>query len=108
MLALLGLVVFPLAMQALDQAFYIGFACRIMIYAIAASSLNLILGNGGMVSFGHAAFLGAGAYVVGIMMEEGIVSAWISWPVATSPPTAPSSKPCSRAVAAPPNGMWWP
>lgn len=82
MLALLGLVVFPLAMQALDQAFYIGFACRIMIYAIAASSLNLILGNGGMVSFGHAAFLGAGAYVVGIMMEEGIVSAWISWPVA--------------------------
>ena len=43
MLALLGLVVFPLAMQALDQSFYIGFACRIMIYAIAASSLNLIL-----------------------------------------------------------------
>ena len=38
---------------------------RIMIYAIAATSLNLLLGYGGMVSFGHAAFLGAGAYAVG-------------------------------------------
>ena len=48
-----------------DQLFYVGFASRIMIYALAATSLNLILGYGGMVSFGHAAFLGAGAYTVG-------------------------------------------
>jgi branched-chain amino acid transport system permease protein len=38
-----------------------------MIYAIAAASLNLILGYGGMVSFGHAAFFGIGSYVVGIL-----------------------------------------
>src|SRR5262245_63834548 len=53
-----------------------------MIYAIAATSLNLILGYGGMVSFGHAAFLGAGAYTVGILMAEGVTSAWIAWPAA--------------------------
>lgn len=84
-LALAGiaaLAAFPVVMQAINESFYTGFACRIMIYAIAASSLNLILGNGGMISFGHAAFLGSGAYIVAIMMEEGISSAWMSWPAA--------------------------
>ncbi len=84
-LALAGLAVaaaLPLVLDALDQQFYIGLASRIMIYAIAATSLNLILGYGGMVSFGHAAFLGSGAYVVGILMAEGIASAWIAWPAA--------------------------
>jgi branched-chain amino acid transport system permease protein len=49
---------------------------------LAASSLNLILGFGGMVSFGHAAFLGIGAYSVAILMQNGIASAWIAWPLA--------------------------
>jgi branched-chain amino acid transport system permease protein len=40
------------------------------------------LGYGGMVSFGHAAFFGAGAYIVGILAVEGITSLWISWPLA--------------------------
>lgn len=80
---LLGLlVVFPFAANALGQEFYIGFVSRLMIFALVASSLNLILGFGGMVSLGHAAYFGAGAYVVGIMMQHGIVSAWISWPAA--------------------------
>ena len=86
-LALAGIValaLFPLVMNALDQGFYISFASRIMIYAIAASSLNLILGYGGMVSFGHAAFFGAGAYVVGILMDEGVASAWVAWPAAVA------------------------
>lgn len=73
---------FPLIAQPLGWEFYIGFASRIMIYALAASSLNLILGYGGMISFGHAAFVGAGAYVVGILMAEGVESAWLSWPLA--------------------------
>jgi branched-chain amino acid transport system permease protein len=73
---------FPFVAAPLGWEFYLGFASRIMIYAIAASSLNLILGYGGMVSFGHAAFLGAGAYAVGILMAEGVASAWIAWPVA--------------------------
>ncbi|MBM3573069.1 MAG: branched-chain amino acid ABC transporter permease [Alphaproteobacteria bacterium] len=64
------------------EAFWIKFATRVMIYAIAAVSLDLILGIGGMVSFGHAAFLGVGAYAVGILSAEGIASGYIQWPVA--------------------------
>ena len=75
-------LVFPLIAAPLGWEYYLGLASRIMIYAIAASSLNLILSYGGMVSFGHAAFLGAGAYAVGILMAEGVASAWIAWPVA--------------------------
>jgi len=47
----------------------------VLVYAIAATSLNLVLGYGGMVSFGHAAFVGLGAYVTGIMISEGIAGA---------------------------------
>jgi branched-chain amino acid transport system permease protein len=79
---LLLLVAFPLAAKHWDQLFYVSFASRILIYALAASSLNLILGYGGMVSFGHAAFLGIGAYTVAILMEQGVSSAWVSWPLA--------------------------
>ena len=75
-------IVFPLVMHVLDQAFYISFATRILIYAMAAASLNLVLGYGGMVSFGHAAFFGAGAYIVGILAFEGVTSLWVSWPAA--------------------------
>jgi branched-chain amino acid transport system permease protein len=75
-------IAFPLFAAPLGWEFYIGFASRVMIYALAASSLNLILGYGGMLSFGHAAFVGAGAYVVGILMAEGVASAWVSWPLA--------------------------
>jgi branched-chain amino acid transport system permease protein len=80
--ALAAAIAFPLVAQPLGWEFYIGFASRIMVYALAASSLNLILGYGGMLSFGHAAFVGAGAYVVGILMAEGVASAWISFPLA--------------------------
>ena len=75
-------IAFPLAMHAMDQQFYISFATRILIYAIAAASLNLVLGYGGMVSFGHAAFFGAGAYIVGILAVEGVTSLWLAWPAA--------------------------
>jgi branched-chain amino acid transport system permease protein len=73
---------FPLAMQATDHLFYVSFASRVLIYAIAATSLNLVLGYGGMISFGHAAFVGSGAYVGSILIAEGITSAWIGWPAA--------------------------
>ncbi|PJE36622.1 branched-chain amino acid ABC transporter permease [Pseudooceanicola lipolyticus] len=46
--------------------FYLDLATRLVILAIAAVSLNLILGYGGLVSFGHAAYVGLGAYAVGI------------------------------------------
>ncbi len=66
----------------LDQGYYVGFVRRMMIFAIAAASLNFIMGYGGMVSLGHAAFFGIGAYVVGIAMVHGVTSAWIAWPLA--------------------------
>ena len=81
LLALLALAL-PLALQAADQMFYVSFATRVLIYALAASSLNLVLGYGGMVSFGHAAFIGTGAYVSGVLLAEGVSSAWIGWPAA--------------------------
>jgi len=71
-------------MDAMNQQFYISFGTRILIYAMAAASLNLVLGYGGMVSFGHAAFFGAGAYIVGILAVEGVRSAWITWPAAVA------------------------
>ena len=55
---------------------------RILILAMAAVSLNLIMGFGGMVSFGHAAYLGIGGYAVGILAKEGINSGFVQWPVA--------------------------
>ena len=79
---LLAVALFPLVMQAIDQPFYTVLASRILIFALVASSLNLLVGFGGLVSFGHAAFFGAGAYVVAILMQHGVVSAWISWPAA--------------------------
>jgi len=78
------LAAFPLAMQAMDGLFYVSLASRMLIYAIAATSLNLALGYGGMVSFGHAAFFGAGAYTVGILAAEGVTSLWLAWPAAVT------------------------
>jgi branched-chain amino acid transport system permease protein len=71
----------PLA-AALQQPFYLDLFRRIMIFAIAAVSLNLILGYGGMVSFGHAAYLGVGAYAVGVLAHHGITSGWLQWALA--------------------------
>jgi len=55
---------------------------RVLILAMAALSLNLIMGFGGMISFGHAAYLGIGGYAVGILAKEGIGSGFVQWPVA--------------------------
>ena len=61
---------FPLFAKAVGDPSLIGLATRIAIYAIAAASLNLILGYGGLVSFGHAAYFGIGGYVVGILYNH--------------------------------------
>ena len=77
-------VAFPLVLQATNNLFYVSFASRVLIYALAATSLNLVLGYGGMISFGHAAFVGTGAYVASILVAEGVTSAWIGWPAAVA------------------------
>ncbi|HJS83830.1 MAG TPA: branched-chain amino acid ABC transporter permease [Acetobacteraceae bacterium] len=71
---LAALAVLPQAASALDQGFYIDLFTRILIFAIAALSLDLILGYGGLVSFGHAAYLGIGAYAVGISIALGLTN----------------------------------
>ncbi|MBL6427227.1 MAG: branched-chain amino acid ABC transporter permease [Maritimibacter sp.] len=60
------LAVLPPVFYLTGNAFYLDLATRLTILAIAAVSLNLILGYGGLISFGHAAYLGIGAYAVGI------------------------------------------
>jgi branched-chain amino acid transport system permease protein len=70
--ALAGLALVPVIAAAADAPFYTGLFARIMIFAIAAVSLDLILGYGGLISFGHAAYLGIGSYAVGILAFHGI------------------------------------
>jgi len=65
-----------------DQPFYMDLIARIMIFAIAAVSLDLILGHGGMVSFGHAAYMGIGAYAVGVLSYYGIDNGFLQIPLA--------------------------
>jgi len=71
----------PVAALA-NQPFYLDLVRRIMIFAIAALSLNLILGYGGMVSFGHAVYLGVGAYAVGVLAHYGIHNGFLQWALA--------------------------
>ena len=80
MLALLALV--PLYAAVTGDPFALTLFTRIVIMAIAAVSLDLIMGYGGMVSFGHAAYLGIGGYAVGILWKEGIASGFVQWPAA--------------------------
>src|SRR5262245_11830506 len=79
---LVALAAVPPIAAALGQPFYLDLFRRIMIFAIAALSLNLILGYGGMVSFGHAAYLGIGAYAVGILAHHGIHNGFLQFAVA--------------------------
>lgn len=79
---LVFLALLPVYVIATGQFFPLTLFTRIVILALAATSLNLILGYGGMVSFGHAAYLGIGGYVVGILASEGINSGFVQWPLA--------------------------
>ena len=81
-LAFALLVAAPPLTVWLDQPFYLDLATRILVLAIAAASLNLILGYGGMISFGHSAYLGIGAYAVGIPAYYGEYSAAFQLPLA--------------------------
>ena len=81
-LTIIGLLLVPAYAMVVGNTFMLTLFTRIVILAIAATSLNLIMGYGGMVSFGHAAYLGVGGYVFGILSFEGIRSGFIQWPLA--------------------------
>jgi len=72
MLLLAGLAAVPLVAAWLGQPFWVTLFTRILIFALAAMGLNLVLGFGAMVSFGHAMYLGIGAYAVGILSYHGV------------------------------------
>jgi len=78
------LIFIPVYAAATGDAFALTLFTRVVILAMAALSLNLIMGFGGMVSFGHAAYLGIGGYAVGILAKEGIGSGFVQWPVAVA------------------------
>ncbi len=74
---LVGLALVPVLASLLGQLYYVTLFTRIVILAIAAVGLNLILGFGGLVSFGHAMYVGIGAYAVGILAFYGIDNGWV-------------------------------
>jgi branched-chain amino acid transport system permease protein len=75
------LVALPLYVAVTGDRFMLTLFTRIIILALAAMSLNLILGYGGMMSLGHAAYLGIGGYAVGILAHDGITSGFVQWPI---------------------------
>ncbi|MDF1791789.1 MAG: branched-chain amino acid ABC transporter permease [Thalassobaculaceae bacterium] len=79
---LTAFAVLPPVAEAFDLGYLTVVASRVMIYAIAALSLDLILGYGAMVSFGHAAFIGIGAYAVGMSAEHDLWEGALTFPIA--------------------------
>jgi branched-chain amino acid transport system permease protein len=72
----------PLVAWGLDEPFYVSLASRVAILALAGVGLNLALGYGGLVSFGHAAFFGLGGYAAGILAHHAFEgSAVVTWPL---------------------------
>src|SRR5258708_22928849 len=98
-LVLLALAILPLLTQAFDQRYLLSIGTRIVIWAIAAVSLNMILGYGGLVSFGHAVFFGIGGYAVGILTPNGMSAGWLPLPGAL--PAAPLLAPPIGALSLP-------
>lgn len=81
---LLAVIVFAALAAAplVSDGYTLSLLARGMIFALAAVSLDFILGYGAMVSFGHAAVMGIGAYAVAILQEHGVREAHIAWPAA--------------------------
>lgn len=83
-LLLLILALAPPIFEWIDQPFYLDLLSRALILGIAVVSLNLILGFGGMVSLGHAAYIGIGAYSVGIPSYYDFYNGWLHLALALS------------------------
>ena len=79
---LLAAVAVLLVTPLIGDVFYTRLATRILIFGLIAIGLNLIVGYTGLVSFGHAAFVGLGAYTVAILRFHGVESGFLAWPAA--------------------------
>jgi len=78
----LVLALVPVAAVFGPESYLLGLFTRVMVFAIAAMALDFICGYGGLVSFGHAAFVGIGAYAVGILGSHGITDMLVALLVA--------------------------
>ena len=93
----IALLAAPLVATAVGEPYYVSLVTRVAILALAASALNFAVGYAGLVSFGHAAFLGIGGFTAGILshhafemspilewpiLVEGTENALIAWPMA--------------------------
>ncbi|MEO8855463.1 MAG: branched-chain amino acid ABC transporter permease [Burkholderiaceae bacterium] len=76
-LVVLLLLVVPIYTNVANAPFVLTIMSRVLIFGLAAISLNLILGYGGMVSFGHALYMGLGAYMVGLLAQNDVSSGWV-------------------------------
>jgi branched-chain amino acid transport system permease protein len=76
------LLLLPVYTSGTGNYFLLSLFTRVVILAMAATTLNLIMGYGGMVSFGHAAYIGVGGYAVGILAHEGVYTGFLQWPLA--------------------------
>ncbi len=83
-----GFALVPLGAAFGAQAYILDLFTRVMIFSIAALGLDLIVGYGALVSFGHAAFVGLGAYAAGILAAHGVNEALVALPVALVVATA--------------------
>ncbi|WP_430474650.1 branched-chain amino acid ABC transporter permease [Thalassospira lucentensis] len=77
----IALIAVPLIALGMDEPFIITLATKVAIFAMAGVGLNLVLGYGGLVSFGHAAFFGIGGYAAGILASHALnYEPILSWP----------------------------
>lgn len=78
LVAFAGLAAVPL----LGSNYYTGLATKAMIWGLAALGLDAVVGVGGMLCFGQAAFFGVGAYAVAYLSHLGVTNALLAWPLA--------------------------
>ena len=80
---LLVLLVFAVMFPSFGEKYYVDLVMKIMILSVFALSLELLVGQTGLVSFGHAAFFGIGAYVAALLSpQSGPASFWLLFPAA--------------------------
>jgi branched-chain amino acid transport system permease protein len=76
------LALLPVVAAVAGQQYLIDLATRVIVFAVAAVALDFLVGYGGLISFGHAGFIGLGAYAVGILSAHGFGDALLALPVA--------------------------
>ncbi len=82
MLIFLAFALLPVVASLTARQYLLDVGARMMVFAVAAVALDLLVGYAGLISFGHAAFIGLGAYAVGILAAHGINDALVALPAA--------------------------